>query len=417
MTDISPTLGINERVLRLRAEGRPVFHFGFGEAPFPVPPRLRDALAAHASEKAYLPVAGLPALRDAVLEHQARLTGIDPERFDVLIGPGSKVILFAAQCAVPGDLLLPVPSWVSYAPQATILGQRVIPVPTDLSDHGYRLDTTRLRDAITTARAAGRDPTKLLINFPSNPTGLQIDTDTLTDLTDTCRREGVLLISDEIYGRLSYDRTYRSAAAVWPDGTLVTSGLSKHLSLGGWRLGIGLIPRGVTGLFERLCHIASETWSCVAAPIQHAAIEAYVGHDDIEAWIDDTTAVHAIVNTRVAEYLRARDVDCPLPQGGFYTYPDFASRVGHRFADSGALATALLDEAGIAALPGRAFGETPSRLTLRLAACDYDGAAALELWRQSRPEARTTLDCERLAPSVEASLDAFASFMDADRMA
>ena len=412
MTLLSPTLGINEQVRALRAAGRRVHHLGFGESPFPAPPRLVDALAAHAHETGYLPVAGLPALRAAVAEHQQRLTGHDPAHFEVLIGPGSKLLLYAIQMAIPGDLLLPVPSWVSYAPQAELLGQRVIPVAASITATGYGLTAATLEQAIHAARADGLQPRKLLINSPNNPAGLLFGEDMVEPLTEICRRERIVLISDEIYGRVSYDHRYRSAGPLYPDGTIVTTGLSKHLSLGGWRLGIALVPTAQTGLFERLCHIASETWSCVAAPIQHAAIDAYVGHDDVEAHVRDTTDIHGIVNRHLAAGLARLDVDCPIPQGGFYCWPDFSLPLGERHDSSQALASALLDEVGIATLPGQSFGESSERLVLRLAACDYDGTQALRRYRESaRTETGSAPDAAELAPDITAALDAFEQFI------
>ena len=429
MPDLSPTLGINERVRALRAEGRRVHHLGFGESPFPAPPRLVEALAAHAHEKSYLPVAGLPALRETVAAHQWRLTGHDPADVDVLIGPGSKSLLFAIQMAIPGDLLLPVPSWVSYAPQAALLGQHVVPVPTRLDDAGYHLEPAALRDAIAAARRDGREPTKLLVNFPNNPAGMTLDAGAIEAIADVCRHEDVVLISDEIYGRTSYDQRYRSAGPVYPEGTVVTSGLSKHLSLGGWRLGVALVPKARAGLFSTLCHIASETWSCVAAPVQHAAVDAYAGHADVEDFVRDTTAVHALVNRHLAHGLRALGADCPLPQGGFYCWPDFTDVLGARFRGSGELAAALFEEASIASLPAFAFGERDARLALRLAACDYDGGAALARFR-ALPEAerqarrrpvRPASDGVRdeadarlaagLAPDMDAAIGAFGRFV------
>jgi len=411
MNTLSPTLGINERIQTLRAAGRRIHHFGFGEAPFPAPPRLAAALRDHASAKAYLPVAGLPELRVAVAAHQARLTGCDPERFDVLIGPGSKLLLFAIQLAIPGDLLLPVPSWVSYSPQAALLGQRVLPIETSLSDEGYGLSACAIDTAITEARAQGRDPTKLLINFPNNPTGLTIDEASLHAIAEVCRTHGVTLISDEIYGRVSYDQVYRSAASVYPEGTLVTSGLSKHLSLGGWRLGIAMVPRSMSELFSALSFIASETWSCVAAPVQIAALEAYAGHADIERVVRDMTDIHAIVNGDVAQRLRRAGATCPQPQGGFYSWPDFGPVLGDAFDGSDALAKALLDQAGIASLPGTAFGEPPAALKLRLASCDYDGERALARHRDGAGDIRT------LAPTITAGLDGFDRFVERHRRA
>ncbi len=408
---ISPTLAINELVHSMRDKGRKIFHMGFGEAPFPVPPRMMDALRDNARERSYLPVAGLPQLCKAVAEHQAFHADVDMERFDVLIGPGSKIILFALQMAIPGDTLLPVPSWVSYSPQSKLLGQHVVPVPMGLSGGGLVLEAAAIDQAVEQARAAGHNPTKLLINFPSNPTGLTIDDATLLSIVEVCRSRNLILISDEIYGRLSFDHRYRSAARHFPEGCVVTTGLSKHLSLGGWRLGISLIPKSLPGLFEDLCHIASETWSCVAAPVQIAAVEAYLNHPDIEAFITSTTDIHAYINRRIAEQLSRLGVNCVSPQGGFYTWPDFSNVLDGVYTSSEQMAASLLEQHGVATLPGVVFGEDSATLKLRLSGCDYDGETALDIWASSGgPGTRADL-LERMAPNITAALTELGSFI------
>ncbi len=404
---LSPTLAINESVKRIRDEGRRIFHMGFGEAPFPAPQRMINALQAHADRKSYLPVMGLPELIEAVADHQNQHAGVDTDQYDVVIGPGSKLILFAMQMAIPGDLLLPTPSWVSYRPQADLLQQRVIEVGTILSDEGYKFDGQSLLESIVTSRSQGLNPTKLLVNFPNNPSGLSISNDDLLDVAQICRDNGIVIISDEIYGRLSFDHTYRSLAALYPEGTLVTSGLSKHLSLGGWRLGIGMIPKNKSGLLNRFNHIASELWSSVPAPIQYAAIEAYQGHDDIERFIVDTTDIHATVNQYIAHELRAIGADCAIPQGGFYNWPDFSKLLSKRFGSSEDLSFHLLNEHGVATLPGSAFGEPASTLRLRLSGCDYDGGQALQQWETHKGQGSVSDMVNQIAPNVVGALNEF----------
>ncbi len=191
---ISSTLAINQLVLKLRSNGGRVLHMGFGEAPFPVHPRLAEALRRHSAQKSYLAVAGLPALRDAVAQHYARLSGVDADTFDVIVGPGSKPLLFALQMSIPGDVLLPVPSWVSYEPQCALLQQNTIPVNMEQGTAGLSIDADELRSAISRARAAGLAPTKLLLNYPSNPTGLTVTDDALTSIAKVCREEKIILI-------------------------------------------------------------------------------------------------------------------------------------------------------------------------------------------------------------------------------
>ena len=152
--------------------------------------------------------------------------------------------------------------------------------------------------------------------------------------------------------------------------------------------------------------------------MQRAAVEAYAGHADVEAHAADCTAIHRLVSRHLATGLRGLGVDCPLRQGGFYCWPDFTARLAGRYRGADALARALLEEARIATLPAPAFGEADERLALRLAACDYDGAAALERHRR-RPQAeRRDGDAAAAArfvadaaPGIDAALGAFGRFL------
>ena len=415
MPPVSPTLAADAMVRRLRAEGREVLHMGFGQAPFPVHPRLVEALREKAGEAGYPAVAGLPALREAALEHQARVAGIDPTAYDALVAPGSKLNLFAIQLALGGDPLIPVPSWVSYEPQARLLGRRAIPVPAKAEDRGLLIDADGLARIIDAARAEGRTPRSIVLNAPSNPTGLVIPDDVMRDVAAVCEREDIAIVSDEIYARLTFDGSYPTIAAHAPGRTIVTTGLSKHLSLGGWRLGVAFVPKAMEGLFERLVSIASETWSGVAQPIQHAAIEAYRGHADVEASIDAARRIHAAVAGRAGARLKGMGLDCPRPAGGFYVWPDLdpvrRAAPNDRPLTSPVLADALLGEAGVAGLPGSAFGEAPDMLRLRLSVCDYDGQDALDhLARGGDPR-----EVAAYAPRVERALDAIEAFVEAPR--
>lgn len=411
--ELSPTLAANEMVAKRRAEGKQVLHMGFGESPFPVPQRLQDALKAGVGRKEYLPTGGLQELREVVAKYYADKVGLDTSKFDVIVAPGSKLVLYALQMAIEGDLLMPVPSWVSYKPQARMLRTDVIKVPTTLDENGFYISPEGLRDAINNARAEGKNPSKLILNYPSNPTGLTISDANLQEIAKVCVEEDILIISDEIYGFVNFDGQYRTIAKYAPTHTAVTSGLSKHLSLGGWRIGIGFIPKAVDGLQSLLCNIASETWSCVPAPIQQAVIEAYKGHEDIEAHIQACTDIHALMNRFISRELQKIGVHAPTPQGAFYNYPNFEA---HKEAMNAAgiktskdLANHLLTNYGLAALPGSAFGADPEVLSLRLSGCDYDGAAALAAYQGG--EALDDAFIAKNAPRVKAAAETFAQFI------
>lgn len=410
----SPTLWANDIVHEKRSAGEAVFHMGFGESPFPVAPRLCEALGREGHRKEYLKAEGLPELVAAVKEYYRPIYGDDYiDNSDVIVAPGSKMILYALQMAIAGDLVMPEPSWVSYEPQARMLYQNAVKVPADLSEDGYQIDPQALRAAVRDARAAGKNPSKFILNVPNNPTGLTMPEDNLRAIAKVCEEEGLFIISDEIYGLVSFDHQYRTCAAFAPQITAVSTGLSKHLSLGGWRIGVGIIPRSATGLYHALRCIVSETWSCVSAPVQAAAVEAYKGYADIEKHIADCTAIHELMNQAISRGLQDMGVKAPTAQGAFYNYPNFApyreALAKNGVVTSQDLHEVLLNEYNLATLPGHAFGAPELDLTLRLSGCDYDGAAALRAYQNG-----AALDqdfVKKYAPNIMSALGQFKAFL------
>lgn len=378
-TPSSDTLLINEQSRLLEASGQRVYKFGFGQSPFPVFAPAVSALTEHAADKAYLPVQGLLALRERVAAFHSRVdeTHWDGER--VLVGPGSKLLLFALIKSLPAaDILIPAPAWVSYAPQARMAGQRAVRLTASYDD---RWQVT----AETLERHCRERPERLKVlihNAPGNPTGLAPDTQTQQRLAEVARRYGVVVLADEIYGLLHHRGDYRAFARDYPEATVTTGGLSKWCGAGGWRLGVTHVPAALGDeLFQRLLGLASETWSSVASPIQQAAITAYTASPELDAYLQRQRTVLAEVGGWCAARLNAAGVRTHLPDGGFYLFPDFAEhrqRLAARgITTSRELTRRLLDEAGVALLPGSAFGCPAEQLTVRLAYVDFDGGELL----------------------------------------
>ncbi|MCK5248398.1 MAG: aminotransferase class I/II-fold pyridoxal phosphate-dependent enzyme, partial [Spirochaetaceae bacterium] len=215
----SATLSINKMVKRLRKEGREVFHFGFGQAPFPVPGIIQEALRSNTHHNTYLPTEGLPELQAAVSEFYRNEFNLDYRPADVFIGPGSKELIFQTNYLLEGALLVPAPSWVSYGPQATIRGKRLFPIATE-RENGYKLTAAALDRA---CHHLWQQQKMLILNNPNNPTGAVYREDELREIAQICRAYSVLVISDEIYAMIDFTgEAYSSLSRFYPEGTIVS---------------------------------------------------------------------------------------------------------------------------------------------------------------------------------------------------
>jgi len=198
-------------------------------------------------------------------------------------------------------------------------------------------------------------------------------------LADFAREEQLMVLSDEIYALVAHGRIpHSSVAQYYPEGTVVLGGLSKHLSLGGWRFGVAILPAGRTGeaLRRALQNIAGSIWSCVAAPIQYAALVAYSNDPEIDSYVELCTRMHAIRTSYLYRRMVEAGIPCVEPSGAFYTYPSFdrwkkpLSALGVKSSDD--LSIYLLEKYELATLPGSAFNSPPDELVLRLSSSYLD---------------------------------------------
>ena len=374
----SATLAINDRSNRLRAEGRTIYKLGLGQSPFPVPQEVTEQLRVHAGRKEYLPVCGLPELRAAVARYHARVDGVAVEADHVLVGPGSKELMFLLQLAYYGDLLVPAPCWVSYAPQAQLIGRHVHFIKTSYED-GWRLKPEQLASICKEDTAR---PRLLILNYPGNPDGNTYSEAELEQLAKVARRHKVVLLSDEIYGPLYHQDGHVSVARYYPQGTIISTGLSKWCGAGGWRLGTFAFPPQLKWLLDAMATAASETFTSTSTPIQCAAVHAFNGSPEIEDYLSHSRRVLAALGAFCTDRLRQAGARLWDARGAFYLFPDF-SEIRQRLAargitDDRELCAHALDDVGVAFLPGSDFGMDPGQLTARIAYVDFDGAAALE---------------------------------------
>ena len=371
---VSATLAANEVVAARRSRGRPVLPLAFGEAGLPVHPALRRALASATAANGYGPVAGHPVLRSAVAGYWQR-RGLPTRQDQVVCGPGSKPLLFGLLLAIGADVAISQPSWVSYAAQAAMIGIRQHFLPAPPGEGGIP-DPAALATAAASVAATGRRIGSVVVTLPDNPTGRVARPATVQALCEIAAANQLIIISDEIYRDLIHNPAtpILSPAEVAPAQTVVTTGLSKSLALGGWRIGAARMPDGPLGerLRRALLGVGSEIWSAPVAPIQQAASLAFAEPAEITERIAASRSLHATVAKAVAGVCAAAGLLLLPPQAAFYLYPDFEPwrahlRRRHGVTTGPGLAGLLLNRYEAGTLPASAFGEHPSALRLRLA--------------------------------------------------
>ncbi|MGA4846483.1 pyridoxal phosphate-dependent aminotransferase [Streptomyces sp. G5(2025)] len=404
---MSATLAADEAIARRREAGEQVISMASGEIGLPVLPALRAKLAEAAGQNAYGPVAGSLTLRTAIAGYWQR-RGLPTDRDLVVCGPGSKPLLFGLLLAVGGDVVIPTPSWVSYAAQAELIGVRPLAVPI-LPGQGGVPDPGLLREAVTAARAAGHDPRSVVVTTPDNPTGTIASPDTVRRLAEAARELDLVIISDEIYCDLVFDSQASPAvspAVFAPERTVVTTGLTKNLALGGWRIGVARLPDSDAGraLHARLAGIASQIWSSPAAPVQEAAAYAFGEPDEVVEHIAASRRLHERVARAMSRRFAAAGAVVAPVTATCYLYPDFEPLRGHLAEVHGVhngaeLAQLLVERYGVGLLPASAFGEPATSLRMRAATSRLYGAT-----EEQRTTALTAADPLAL-PWIRASLD------------
>ncbi len=335
------------RAQALEAAGRDIIHLEIGQPDAPTFENVAQAgiQAIRDGHTRYTPSAGIPALRAAIAADAGRRRGIDVRPAQVVVGPGAKPALFFPTLALvrPGDeVMYPDPGFPTYTAMIEVAGGVPVPVPLR-EEEDFSLDLDVFDRLVS-------DRTRLIVlNSPSNPTGGVMSRSALEHVAEVAQRRDIWVLSDEIYARLVYDKPAPSIAALpgMAERTIICDGFSKTYAMTGWRLGFGIMPEP---LAERVDLLLTHSVGCTASFTQIAGLEAIGGPQD---------QVEAVT----AEYRRRRDalvtglnalpgVRCRAPQGAFYAFPN-VSALGRA---SDWLADYLLDEAGVAVLPGASFG-------------------------------------------------------------
>ncbi len=355
----SPTLAIDSKAKSMKASGVDVISFGLGEPDFDTPEHIKEAAAKAMKDgfTKYTAVGGIDPLKDAIIDKLKNDNGLSYKREEIIVSTGAKHSLYNVAQALYGqgdEVIIPSPYWVSYPDQ--VLLNDAVPVFVKT----YEADSFMVRPEALEEKITGKTKA-LILNSPSNPTGMVYDRKALEKIAELALRYNFYIVSDEIYEKLIYgDASHISIASLGGEvkrKTIVINGLSKSHAMTGWRIGYAAGPAHIV---KAMTNIQSQSTSNPTSISQKAAVEALRGPQDFVGTM--RTEFDKRRRYLVEELNKIQGITCIMPEGAFYVFPNTSGLYGKKFGDrkissSADLALYLLDEAKVAVVHGSAFGD------------------------------------------------------------
>lgn len=333
----------------LEKQGKDIVHLEIGEPDFDTPKNIKEAAikALYAGHTHYVPAAGIPELREAIAEYISKTRGIDVDPEEVVVTPGAKPIMFFSilACVNPGEeVMYQNPGYPIYESVINFVGAKPVPIPLK-EENDFRLDPEYVKEKMT-------NKTKMIIiNSPENPTGGVLTKKDLKAIADcVAERDNVLVLSDEIYSRIIYEGEHESIASLsaMKEKTILLDGFSKTYAMTGWRLGYGVMRKD---LAQKVTQLMINSNSCTCTFVQMAGVEALKGpQDGVAKMVAEFEKRREII---VSGLNKIDGITCKKPRGAFYVFPNITGTG----MDCRKLSDYLLNEAGVAVLPGTAFGQ------------------------------------------------------------
>jgi len=323
-------------------------------------------------------VSGLLELRTQIAKYHTKKNKNKYDLDNIIIGPGSKELIFQIQLVLDGDLLLPNPSWVSYEPQAKILQKKIHWINANAKSNWH----ITAKEFNSICKKSHNKNKLLILNSPNNPSGTTHKD--LKSIAQVAKKNNVIILSDEIYCELNFSGKYESISHYYPEGTIISSGISKWCGAGGWRLGALIFPKKLAYIKNIIRNIVSETFTSVSAPIQFAAVKAY--SEDHSKYLFTSRLILETIGNYIFKELTAIGIKCQKPEGGFYMLCDFSNIIkkNNKILNSKILCDKLLRDTGFAMLPASDFGINEKLLISRIAFVDFDGKKALKHARNKK---------------------------------
>jgi aspartate aminotransferase len=354
----SPTLEITRKANALKAAGKDIVSFGAGEPDFDTPShiKLAAAKAMDAGFTKYTAVGGIDELKDAIIGKLKRDNQLDYTRPEIVVSCGAKHVLYnliQVLCEEGDEVIIPSPYWVSYLDIVVLSGATPVVLKTDAAS-GFKVQPKHLERLITNKTKA------IILNSPSNPAGVVYSEKEIKDLAGIIRGKDIVVISDDIYEKILYDNlTFCNIASVddaMKQSTVVINGVSKAYAMTGWRIGYAAGPKVI---IDAITKLQSQNTSNPTSIAQMAALEALNGpQDDVFSMVEEFRKRRDVIVARLNDI---PGISCMTPGGAFYVFPDVSALFGRSYqgkalSNSSDLAAYLLDEAGVAVVPGADFG-------------------------------------------------------------
>jgi len=333
----------------LEKQGKEIVHLEIGEPDFDTPKNIKEAAvkALYEGYTHYVPSAGIPELREAIAEYISKTRRIKVEPEEVVVTPGAKPIMFFAilACVNPGEeVLYPNPGFPIYESVINFVGAKPVPIPL-LEENDFRMDHEYVKKKIT------KKTKMIILNSPENPTGGVLTKEDLKVIADCIsNRDDVIVLSDEIYSRIIYEGEHESIASLpgMKEKTIILDGFSKTYAMTGWRLGYGVMRKD---LAQKIAQLMTNSNSCTCTFIQMAGIEALKGpQNEVEKMVAEFRKRREVI---VSGLNKIKGITCKKPRGAFYVFPN----IKETGMDCRQLGDYLLNEAGVAVLPGTSFGK------------------------------------------------------------
>ena len=401
-------LQLNDKVKEAKAKGLDIYHFAFGQSPFSIPKCFTENLQKYAHVHDYLPVSGTKELCKAITDFHLRFQNVEYSVDNYVVGCGSKELIFLAMMVFNGDVVLVSPGWTTYAPQVNLTGRQSFIIKTDAATN-WKLTPNLLASFFQDNQNI--DPefltrNKLLIfNNPGNPSGSVYSKEELESLSDAFERYKIVVLSDEIYGQLTFAGNHQPLSKFYPLRTITTSGFSKWSSAGGWRIGYMVIPDELKELRDAIRASGTHTFTCAPAPMQHAIATALKSHADLDRYMNLCCFILKNVGQYFVRELTRVGVKCTPSEAGYYILPDFdvcRESLNKKGVFTGReMCHMILEEKSVALLPGSDFLRDESELTVRLCFVDFDGDVPINHYLNDNVTVPTSMSVDENAAFIE----------------